>query len=192
MELLLEDKAYVVRMNWVGLLLAYNLADTITPGYKPQGLTEPIATHPYFPTFAGNWASRKTDISNPDFDKNGSFVKFHKYMPDGSPNPFAGVDTFYQAGLIVTDYRVVEKEEAEVDDAYVVGKISQPDNDKLPIINTEGDGVPVKRRNYLLISVDLEYFNNGLVGVKREWQMSGPKGWDVDIYDYEDTGDASD
>jgi hypothetical protein len=185
-NMLIKDKSYEVRLNWRGLARSFDLNDTITTEYKPVGLTEPIATHPYFADFAGNWADRKKDISNPDFDKEGRFVKFHKYLPNGKRNPFAGIENFYQSGLIVADYRVVKDGESEEEDQYDVGKISVPDVEKLPVMFTEGVGIKRRPRNHLLISVELEDLKTGYIGVRREWQTSGPKGWDPDIYEYED------
>jgi len=69
---------------------------------------------------------------------------------------------------------------------FSVGKLSTPDIANLVHVDIGGS-----LATHLLTSVMLEDLGNGYATLGREWDKSSPFGWDEDIYDYEDTGDAS-
>ena len=186
----LEDGVvYKVVLHWKGISINQDLEATEIPNFDPRGNTEPIQTHHYFTKFAGTFTNRNP-ASMPEFDQYGVFQRFARRLKDGSKNPKAGISNYYNPGLVVKDERLMSAEDiATTADMFNVGKIDVPDIEDLPTIHTDVYGLPVALRNYLLVSLELEDFANDYVGVNREWLLSGPWGWDTDIYEYSDTGE---
>jgi hypothetical protein len=185
----IEGGLWKVDLNWVGLGINLRVGESQTPQYRPIANTSPIDTHPLFENFAGTPAAPKDGVL---FDDQGNFERFLPMLKDGTtPNPKAGLKSYYDATLKVSEIRAVSENLVQSQsDWFKVGKITRPDVDDLVNINLDLPGVEGDR-DFLLVSVTLEDMGNGLVLMEREWDMSGPFGWDKDIYDYSDKGDAS-
>ncbi len=183
---------YTVVLHWKGVAPSVLLTDrTIQPNYAPRGESQPIQTHPMFLKFAGSPLARN-ESTNPQFDADGNFVRFNRWLADGSKNPKAGTENFYSPGLSVSDARVMIAEDvSNMVGLFNVGRIDNPPHTTLPVLKIEVYGLPTADRNYLLTGLDIEDCANGYVVVGREWLLSGPWGWDTDIYEYSDTGEAS-
>lgn len=182
------DTIWKVNLFWRGAGSSLRLETSAVPSYKPVAATVPIETHYLFEELAG------TPLAPQDgalFDGQGSFLRFLPYLNDGTKNPRAGVTNWYNATLKVSDKRGMMIEQLTEDDVFSVGKIEQPDIRNLveldfPLPGFEGE----QKRNYILDSLRITDLGQGFGMVEREWAQSGPFGWDEDIYDYRDTGDA--
>ena len=177
-----------VHLFWRGAGTSLRLEQSAVPTYSPVAQTSPIETHYLFEELAGHPL-----IPQPGalFDEQGSFVRFTPKLPNGDKNPRAGLTSWYNATLRVADRRGIVTEQVTEEDVFKVGKIDVPDIRELvtlefPLPGFEGE----QKRNYLLDSIRIQDLGQGFAMIDREWLMSGPFGFDPDIYDYVDTGDA--
>lgn len=142
----------------------------------------PIETHPDFETFAGTWTN---DGSNPNgarfitdvLDMNKG--KFLGFVPTpGEANPKAGVTDFLVPSLIYSETRTYSglALSALAIDMNKIGKIdTPPPSNVLPTVASP--------RNWLLFACNASQVGGG-IKVDKKWRLSGPRGWDEDIYDY--------
>jgi hypothetical protein len=181
----LEDGVWKVSLFWKGAGAALRLNEGAVTSYKPIAQTSPIETHPNFEEFAG---TQQEPRNNALFDGKNNFMRFPPLMEDAiTKNPKSGVTNYYQATLKVGDNRVIEQKDIASESGwFAVGKLAEPEIDNLVQVDIGGD-----LATHLLTSVILEDLGNGFASLVREWDKSGPFGWDEDIYDYKDTGDAS-
>ena len=182
------DTIWKVNLFWRGAGTSLRLETSAIPSYKPVVSTSPIETHYLFEELAG------TPLAPQDgalFDGQGSFVRFLPYLKDGNKNPRAGVTNWYNASLKVNDKRGMEVDQLTEDDVFRIGKIEEPDIRELVEFDFPLPGIAGEQtRDYLLTSVRIQDLGQGFGLVERDWELSGPFGWDKDIYDYADTGDA--
>lgn len=184
-----EGGVWKVSLSWVGLSVNLLLDVSATPGYQPTAATSPIETHPLFETFAG---TPTAPLNGAFFDSQDNFVGFSPSLECGvKVNPKSGVKSYYDSTLKVMEKRGVTATGVQSQaDFFKVGKIDIPNVDNMVTINFDLPGI-TGNRDHLLVSVVLEDMGNDLILMDREWDMSGIFGWDNDIYDYVDTGDAS-
>lgn len=185
----IEGGVWQVNLSWVGLGVNLRLDEAVVPGYSPIAQTSPIETHPLFEGFAG---TPEEPLNGAFFDAQHNFVRFNQFLPDGvTPNPKSGMKSYYDATLKVSERRGVLAESAQSEiDNLRVGKIDVPDIEDLIVVGLDLPGI-IGNRDHLFTSLELDDMGNDLIMMSREWDMSGPFGWDKDIYDYADTGDAS-
>jgi len=158
--------------------------------YTVRGSTsgDPIETHPKFTTDFGGEPPEGggTNSKGAKFDEDGKFLGFvapkevdgNKYAPYEDLNRVkSGVRSFLNAGFVYTETKIYNSaRRAGIDlDANTLGEIddSVPNSDALPEF-PEG-------RDWLLIQFDVDEWGEGL-RVTKSWRLSGPRGWDVDIY----------
>jgi len=183
------EAGWKVNLIWLGIPINLNLNESAVPEYQPTAQTQPIESHPLFESFAGTPDNTKNDAV---YDNKGNFVKFPTLLANGEKNPKGGVKRYYEGSLRVTEKRGIELVSVQAEaDYFNIGKIDIPDVEgllkiKLGLLDAEDED-----RDYLFTSIQLDDMGNGLAMMVREWDQSGPNGWDVDIYDYADTGDAS-
>lgn len=182
-------EVWQVELFWRGMSVNATLDEAAIPSYTPTSQTAPIDTHPTFESFAG---TPDSPLNEAVFDEQGQFTGFRLYSSDGvTKNPKAGIKNYYQASLKVGEHRVIDQEKLGESDWLMVGKIDDPDIEDLITINLRIPDMEDQTRDYLLNSVVLEDLGQGYASLDREWLMSGPFGWDTDIYDYSDTGDGT-
>lgn len=183
------DGIYKVDLFWRGAGKFLRLDDAAVPQYSPSVQTSPIDTHYLFEEIAGTPAAPKPGAQ---FDDYGGFVRFNPMLPDGEKNPKAGVTSWYNASLTVSDRRGMQAEQIMEEDVFAVGKIQDPDVRNLVELEFPLPGFEQEQvRDFLLTSVKITDLGQGFGMIDRRWDMSGPFGWDKDIYDYEDD-DGSD
>lgn len=181
------------------------------PTYSAQGSTssEPIETHQRFGDFAGTpespmngakFKQKGDDIgkflgffNGGEAEEGGSGAALIKPRRKGrakagrrklfgdsgggeeSSNSKLGVKSFLDGGMTFSETKVRAKGSTSFKvDMKKLGKISEP-----PKVNDYVD-VP-EGRNWLLISCNVETVGDGSKST-RSWRLSGPKGWDKDIY----------
>jgi hypothetical protein len=159
-------------------------------GIEGSTSTSPIETHRSFPIFAGRLGAENFDTGAQFYDKGesrGMFRGFRavipKHLPEGIPgppeevpNPKAGMKSFLDGGLILTETASYSRltEETITQDMTNLGKIDvPPDNDVMPTVESP--------RNWLLITCSIIEIGEGVKVVKK-WRLSGRLGWDADIY----------
>ena len=145
---------------------------------------EPIETHPNFSVFAGTPDTREQ--YGTVWDAQGNFERF---------TPYIGKGTTFVAGFVLGP-RLVKSRKAGVKD-YLMPIIKYEENmlvlaENLPALvkklsqRDDPPKSPIKpsyaARTWLLTSARPEWVAEGTFRLKREWSMSGPNGWDLDVY----------
>ena len=186
----MEGGLWKVSLFWRGAGSALRLEEAAKLTYTPLGATVSIDTHPTFEKFAGTPAEPK---NNAAYDEHNNFDRFPLHLEDGvTANPKAGVKNYYQASMKVGERKVIQQGSISSEaDWFKVGKIDDPDVSNMVKFDPKLPGFGDQNRNYLMMTVKLEDIGNGYAYLDRAWDQSGPFGWDEDIYDYDDTGDAS-
>lgn len=146
--------------------------------------SEPIETHPDFRQWAGQ--AVVGGGTNPQtgaiWDEDGAFLGFaiEKAGEDSDsiyadPNvDKAGVKSFLSPGVTYTESITNSDSRGSNVDLEKVGKIDTPTkSDVLPKIPSN--------RNWLLMGASVKEVGNG-VAIDYKWKLSGPKGWNEDIY----------
>lgn len=180
-----DGGVWKVNLVWKGASSKLRLNESIVPNYLPAAQTSPIESLPNFAAIAG---TPSDPLPGAVFDStDGSFKEFAARLPGNLPNPRAGMKSYYQASLSITEDKVMFSEEiTESSKLYAVGKIVEPDAGEIPDFSFPVPGVAEPVRDYLLASVELEDLGNEYVHVKRRWDQSGFRGWDTDIYEFEE------
>ena len=159
-------------------------AEQPDPVYSIRGSlsSEPIETHPDFTVFAGKWNDDSTWVNGAEFygeedgDKQGQFKGFSHLLDDDVPNPKAGLKTYLEPSIVLSEVRVfsgafIESEQINLEQ---LGNIdSVPNSSYLPQVYSD--------RNWLLISCDVSQVGEG-VRRSLSWRLSGRRKWDADVY----------
>lgn len=152
--------------------------------YSLDGSTssDPIETNKNFPTFAGTWDNPlngavfvPANSEEPISATNYKFKEFAVVEPQPA-HPKTGVTTYETFGVVYTETRTFA--EANLVSIALglnqLGKISTPPpSNYLPPVEAP--------RNWLLNSAKITRIGVGMK-VSRSWKLSGPNGWDPDIY----------
>lgn len=140
--------------------------------YSMKGVTEtsPIESHKNFIKFAGTPTSPAPGAV---FDQDGRFKGFIATTSGSTPNPKAGIKSYLSPSISYQEVRTCGSGVNIEGMAANLGKIDTP-----PTSNVY---VTVTGRNWLLAAIDGEQIGLG-VKVTRNWRLSGPRGWDQDIY----------
>lgn len=156
------------------------------PTYALEGTAsnEPIETNLNFPNFAGKWSDGPagwhhgakfvvTPENAPDL---GRFLGFFPIAGAATLDRKCGLKTFRDAGFIysqTTVYKHKVTEAIEIDMSNIGKTMVPPPSILLPKVNAP--------RNWLFIACDASSVGRG-AKVVRKWQLSGPLGWDSDVY----------
>ena len=137
--------------------------------YKLRAATnsEPIETHPKFANFA--------TAGNGAIFEEGKFTGWESVI-DGEANPFAGMKSWLVPGMVYEEKWVRGKSSHEGREASKVGKVDDPPKSSARI--------SIDGRDWLLLGVDVELVGDGSV-MTRQWKLSGPSGWNPEVYDYD-------
>ena len=136
--------------------------------------SDPIDSHLDFCDFAGDSKAPNFSLSNPKFNSDGTFAKFHTYMTDNvTLNDFAGVSSYLVPSVMWTEKTEYTNPQNGLDDLELIGTISEPESSKAPKLKDD--------RNWLVTSVQWEQLGLGC-RVTVQYRMSGKNGWDEDIY----------
>jgi len=141
---------------------------------------EPIETHPAFKdntntdfpiTLAGTGANAE---NNAIFEGSEEDSKFD-YFPPNAEEDLAGVDSYLVPSVVLEHTKKFKKlTDVGWSQLYDVGKIKAP---QFPT----GVTFPTAKRNWLLIGSQYRY-DDGLWVVTNQYQLSGRKGWNKNIY----------
>lgn len=139
--------------------------------------TEPIETHEDFDTFGGTFNSPNT-TNGAHFadDGTGAFLGFYGgSVPSANKNCKRGVTSYLAPALVYSENITVGHGSISSSRVSInkLGKIdSPPSSSVLPEVGS---------RTWLLASVSVENVGSGARST-RSWRLSGPRGWDTDIY----------
>jgi len=139
------------------------IVGTPTPVYEIDTVTiqAPIETHPNFASFAGTIG---TPLNGAIFDPtDGTFRKFGNDAPDR----WRGVTSYEMPVAIVRETEITVTSPS----VATVGRIDSP-----PLAPSLGAG-----QTWRLASVTSD-IRGRIYVVRREWQASGPKGWNTVLY----------
>ena len=150
---------------------------------------EPIETHPKFNEFAGD---DKSPVNGAVFDEDGNFEKFKPFIKQGEKYTDAELGN----GIILTATETIKNRKAGVTDYLVpIAKLTEerlylhedlPEPiEELTSVVPEPDSPLTPKytfRTWLLTAADPTWVGYKLYKLRREWSVSGPRGWDVDIY----------
>jgi hypothetical protein len=180
---------------------------------KGSTTSEPIESHQNFHAFAGfvdgEWLNGAAFETEPGPNR-GKFLGFFpagsapkkklnrkkkQVGVDGSPKPAKagkvskakakkylkyGIKSYYGGSIVFTETKIYDRTTSPSPNVRagmgMLGKIDVPpqvDN----YVSVE------KGRDWLLMSCDVDQIGNG-IKVSRSWKLSGPNGWDGDIYTY--------
>ena len=130
---------------------------------------EPIETNPLFTTFAGYYGA---EVNGAKFDpEDQTFINFVR-KPDGSNLKWVGVKAYLAASAIWRQTTVTKTRPTGTELASI-GLIDTPNG---------GSAVPTPAgRNWLFGSLSYEQKGRTFT-TRREWLLSGPNGWNDDIY----------
>jgi hypothetical protein len=147
---------------------------------------EPIQTHPNFRDFAGR---RFAEVNGAVFDEVGNFERFAPFItegdmiteekeqirsPDDRKNRKCGITDYMMPIVHYTEVKLVFQEDL----ASYLEELTEIDKD-LP--NTD----MIHRhenRTELLVKAEPEWVADRVYRLTREWAVSGPRGWDGDVY----------
>lgn len=173
-----------VVVNFKGISPEY--AATTQRVYAVEGATssEPIESHANFTAFAGTKASPLNGamfINDSDDSEDGKFLGFSADNQPTDPNRRkTGTRSYLAPSLVLTETivrpysRTSGYSPQRASSMVGLGTIDEPPaNGLVPTVYAT--------RNYLLSSITVEDLGNGTREVRR-WRLSGPRGWDVDIY----------
>lgn len=160
--------------------------------YRMSGSTssEPIESHKDFIEKIGGTPA--SPLNNAQFESpkkdsgtaapaDRQFKYFPLQLSNNSPNPKAGIKSYLNGGVTYEQVWTYGLNYAHLASGLALqklGKIEQP-----PTSGGYGPNIlPVlPGRNWLLVSADNEQIGTG-GKLTRKWRMSGPRGWDTDIY----------
>jgi hypothetical protein len=168
-----------VRVEYKGIPPEY--AQQSQKTYSVEGClsTEPIETHPDFVTFAGN--SNASSKNGAVFDDDGVFLNFSgKDQNNDVSRRKTGVRSYLCPSLILTEvivkpYKTISGYSPATPSSMTgLGCIVDPPaNPVMPTVHST--------RTWMLSGVTVEDLGNGTQETRR-WRLSGPRGWDPDIY----------
>lgn len=176
----------------VGIEIAGILSEDLIGEYKLYKVStvanrEPIASHPNFNTFAGKIGN---PINGAVFDETG-FVRFKPYLTAGDEHTNSGDlqtvangETIKNRKAGVTDYfmPIIHFEETKlVLEGDLRGNIEY-----LALVDPATPSTPLKptypNRSWLLTQGEPEWVGKEVYKLIRKWSLSGPRGWDKDVY----------
>jgi len=177
-----EGGVWKVTLYWKGVSSRLRLNEASIPTYKPNGQTAPIDTHYEFEKFAGNPRSTRNGAL---FDDQNGFIRFLPKV-NGVKNLKAGIANYYQATLKIGETKGIKLTDlAKMDVWSRVGKIATPELRGGVKIDLPVRGIKPGTRNYLMASLVVEDLGQGYGMLEREYDLSGPFGWDPDIYEHD-------
>lgn len=167
-----------VTLTYKGISPEY--AETVQRVYSLEGClsTEPIESHPDFETFAGTPA---IPLTGAKFDLDGLFTGFSANDQPADVNKRkTGVRSYQMPSFMLTEvivrpYGTVSGYSPSTPSSMAaLGCIDTPPaNSLVPQLHS--------KRSWMLWSLDIEDLGNGTRETRR-WRLSGPRGWDTDIY----------
>lgn len=125
----------------------------------------PLATHPKFNLFA-------VEANGAIFDGENRFQGWEMEI-DGEKNPFYGVESWLVPGFIYEENWVRGRSVGEANEFEKSGEIDTPPSSPAKI--------RIGTRNWLFLGGDLKIIGDGSK-MTRQWRLSGPDGWNSDIY----------
>lgn len=148
---------------------------------------EPIQTHPEFNNFAGKLGG---PINGAVFDSQNSFERFKPYISNGEKytdrngtlqeatktikNRKCGIQDYLCPIVHLTETKLVLGERLSAEVKQLGGIDATPPN------------TPLKphwpRRTWLVTKTDPQWVAKGVYKLVTEWSLSGPRGWDKDVY----------
>ena len=177
---------YQVTRNFSAVLEEDLIGDYKTYTCSTTGNKEPIQTHPDFAKFAG---TKDEQINGSVFDENGNFERFKPFITEGEQITRDGSQVAASANeknrkCGISDYNVpiVHLEETmlvfQEDLAALV--------DELTYVERNMPSTPLRpswpHRTWLLTEANPTWVGFEVFKLKRKWSLSGPRGWDGDIY----------
>ena len=181
-----EGGMWQVTRNFVGILSEELVGDFRIYGCKTIANREPIQTHPNFKDFGGKAGA---PVCGAVFDAIGNFERFKPYLTTGDfklvngvktavttleKNRKCGVTDYLCPIVHLTESRLILEEDL---DSFIQG---------LGFIDDEPPDTSMRpdwpNRSWLLSKADPQWVGFQVYKLQREWSLSGPRGWDGDIY----------
>lgn len=125
----------------------------------------PLEAHPDFNDFA-------TPANGATFDDEGNFTGWEIEL-GGNKNPFYGVEAWLVPGAIYEEVWTRGRTSNEGSEFENTGEIDTPPN--------SGARIRIDGRNWLFLGGEVELIGDGS-RMTRRWRLSGPDGWNEDIY----------
>lgn len=182
----IEGDMYQVSRNFSAILDEDSIGSYAVYKCATIANKEPIQTHPRFTFFAG---TRDAPVNGAVFDINNNFERFKPYISAGEKitengaqttasttkkNRKCGVSDYYMPIVRFEETKLVTKENlANLVEQLTYVEEDMPNSDLRP---------EWPLRTWLLTKCDPEWVAHQVFRLKREWSLSGPRGWDGDIY----------
>lgn len=178
-----------ITMTFEGVVPGNSEEPGIVTRYSLKGnvSAEPIERHPDFAgeDGFGGVATRGTKAPNAKgavYDEAGKFLGFavektpEEFYPDAN-RVKSGIRSYHMPGFIYEEDATYDKLAVQTIEVNMnnIGKIdSPPDSPVLPEVPSP--------RDWLLMGATVDEVGDGIT-FKRQWKLSGPRGWDRDIYE---------
>lgn len=149
------------------------------PTYSVRGATRSTAieNHPLFEDFAGTVDTEPLNGARfvTKGDRRGQFEGFSRVAGE-TDHPKAGLRSYDMGGLIFQETKTYNRVTSSVKaEMGMLGYIDEPPN--------VDDYVTVDAgRDWKLSTADLDEIGEDGIKFTRKWELSGPNGWDPDIY----------